>query len=150
MKMIASVLGWMAPGVGGAINPMVLLVLAAVLAATFGAGMTAGWTINGWRLGVDLAKQETVTVVAQTEAKACGQQMTAQNTAVAAVEALGLRIQGDTKATLQAIESGAVSQRQQLGGLRGLLAKPPPTNPDGSPAGCGAAWRDIEAKRVQP
>lgn len=149
MKWIASMLSWAAPGVGGAVNPMVLLAIAAVAAVVFGAGVTAGAVVNGWRLGVVVAEGEKALSIAQTEVRICGGRLATQNTAIDAVADLGAGIRKDIDVALSSIEKGATGQRQQLEELRGLIARSPPVRPDGKPAGCGDAWREIEARRVK-
>lgn len=150
MKFIASMLSWVAPGVGGVINPWVLLAIAAAAAVVFGAGVTAGWTANGWKLGRELADQKVELVTITAQAQICADKMTTQNAAVGAVGDLGLQLRKGTKDLLDAIGKGSAGQKAQIASLEAVLAKPPPQRPDGKPADCGDAWREIEKGRPKP
>lgn len=150
MKLIARILMWAAPGVGGVINPWVLIAAGIAAAVIFGAGSAAGWTANGWRLGTQLEKVKGDLAIMTTQAQVCATALQTQNESADALGKLGELIQGGTRATLDAIELGAAGQRAELGRLRVVLGKPTPTRPDGSKFDCNDAWREIEQRRAQP
>lgn len=120
-------------------------VAAAVAAA---AAFGAGWQVNGWRMGVEIAELQGQITGLRAQVAVCGESLQRQNEAVGALGELGEQIRKGNSHLLGAIEKDSARQRAQIGALQGLLDKPTPTRPDGSQAGCAEAWREIEARRV--
>lgn len=75
-----------------------LLAQVLLIAAALGAVFYSGWAVNGWRLGVQIAKTETALAEARVEASAKARQIEAHSAALA-------QLNGEFHAALQAAEA---------------------------------------------
>lgn len=127
-------------------NPITLKVAIIATAAAFLAGAasggTAGWTVQGWRLGEkiaqlqgDLEHEKDQTAILATGLQAC-------NRSVDAAAAAGkdtVELAGKLLAEAQKVHAGGLKTADRL---EELLKQPPIKGDD-----CNKAWDDIEAAR---
>lgn len=122
---------------------LALLIGTAIAIAVAGAtGFAAGWKVNGWRLGVAVAKLETRVVAAVDQGKilaaaveACSAGVEEARVAGQGARALGAQLLDEAR------RIGAPA-RAQADRIEALLKKAPPPG-----AKCGEAWAEIQQDR---
>ena len=125
-------------------NPLLLLWVAGGIALAAGAaGTAAGWTLNGWRLGAQLAECESTSQKFQTANAALNLKIAEQD---AAVEDLDKKGRAARAAGRQAGTVAAMMAEQQAGEIAALRVSLAAATPPGKT--CTDAWDVIKAGKV--
>lgn len=119
------------------------LVLGALTAALTCAGLTI-WAL--WERGERLGAERDVTFY-RAQAAVLGDKLDACNRSVETVARLGETIRSDVRNTLADVRKAGQPLRNEVAAIAEMLRRPPPVRPDGQPADCNDAWREIEARR---
>lgn len=107
------------------------------------AGAT-GWIVNGWRLGIELEGRQSALNAVRAQAEIAADALGRCNTGVEAVNTAGRAMRAATAELVRAARAKGDQYAGELAAVRQLLAKQTPTRPDGQPANCSDAWREIE------
>lgn len=125
MKWLTSFLPGLVPGLSMLTNPVVLIVLAVVAVAGFG----TGWTVQGWRLGADVARLDGVV---ETQKQSLETLMGANERCTAAVTDVKGSVKAivdegvaRTKAAADAMKRAEESAGKHLEAASSALARPP-------------------------
>lgn len=136
------------------VNPLYLALAAAAIAAVAGAaGFSAGWSVNGWRLGVQVQERETTIAMrdgrireVELGLRTCGQRIETQNQAIAGWQAAAAEAGGKGDIARRAADEAAAKLQPDLVRLQALIGS---RRPDGRPIDCGEAVAEIR-KGLKP
>lgn len=132
------------------VDPGALAAGAAAIALAAGiAGAAAGWTVNGWRLGVELEAVQRDRDHQKAQGAVTADALGRCNAGVDAVDKAGKAMTAATAALVKAAKDRGSKYEGELAAIHDALKKPTPTKPGGQKADCGDAWRKIE-RRAQP
>lgn len=118
------------------------IAVALVLAATYAAGFGTGWKVNGWRLGVAVAKLETRVVAAVDQGKILAAAVEACSAGVEEARAAGQGARALGARLLEEARRIGAPAKAQADRIEALLKQAPPLG-----AKCGEAWAEIQQDR---
>lgn len=119
-----------------------LLVRLGIIVAIAAAGAAGGWTLNGWRLGSQIAQLKGELQHERDQLAVLAGGLEACNAGVSAAAKAGddvLKLAGKLLDAARRVHAGATSTADRL---EDLLKQPPPKDAD-----CNQAWDLIEADR---
>lgn len=122
------------------LSPIVArLVLVAAIAA---AGAALGWTLNGWRLGEEVAQLQTAVTALKAQGDVLAGAVRACNAGVDQAAKAGAAALAQGRDLLAEARRLSAGGRRQAERIEQLLAQPTPAGAD-----CGDAWHAIERDR---